>query len=169
MVSADAADYAALIMGDELAARADFALRDPSSLRDMLAWMWRNVAPDATLAARLQRIAVMLGRGSGSLMAGLQAIWEVGARIAGRLGLPEPVQHALFNLWECWNGKGPRGLRGDAIPLYARIAVAAFIVDSFAGIAEALARRPHRTRDGSAGARRQGRQQPGDRAPTCDH
>jgi hypothetical protein len=65
-------------------------------------------------------------------MVGLQAVCEVGARVAARLGLPEPVQQALYNLWECWNGKGPRGLRGHAIPLYARIALAAFIIDSFA-------------------------------------
>jgi hypothetical protein len=86
----------------------------------MLGWLWRNVAPDAPLAIRLQRIAIVLGRGPASFMAGFQAICEVGARIAARLGLPEPVQQALFNLWESWNGKGPRGLRGEAIPLYAR-------------------------------------------------
>ncbi len=130
--TADAADYAALLMGDELTARADFALTDPTSLPDMLGWLWRNVGPDAPLAIRLQRIIAVLGRGPSAFMTGLQAVCEVGARIAGRVGMPEPVQRALFNLWECWNGKGPRGLRGDAIPLYSRIAFTAFLVDSFA-------------------------------------
>lgn len=71
-----------------------------------------------------------------------------GADIARQLRFPEPVSRGIHSLDEHWNGQGkPEGLAGTAIPLYARIALLAQVVDVFrtadgpkAALAEARAR-----------------------------
>src|SRR5215213_5549221 len=46
----------------------------------------------------------------------------VGADIVGRIGFPFPVEEVVRHHHERWDGKGyPRGLRGEEIPLAARI------------------------------------------------
>ncbi|HEV7894132.1 MAG TPA: diguanylate cyclase [Pyrinomonadaceae bacterium] len=46
----------------------------------------------------------------------------VGADIVGRIGFPFPVEEVVRHHHERWDGKGyPRGLRGEEIPLVARI------------------------------------------------
>jgi HD-GYP domain-containing protein (c-di-GMP phosphodiesterase class II) len=53
----------------------------------------------------------------------LRAICEVGAHLAGRLGLGDGVERALYQVQERWDGKGsPERLSDDAIALPARIA-----------------------------------------------
>ena len=53
-----------------------------------------------------------------------------GAEIALGLGFPEATADTIRSLDEHWNGQGyPRSLRGDAIPLLARIANLAQVVD----------------------------------------
>jgi putative nucleotidyltransferase with HDIG domain len=55
-----------------------------------------------------------------------------GAAIARRLGFPDATSEAIHSLDEHWNGRGlPDGLRGDAIPLLARIASLAQTVEVF--------------------------------------
>ena len=55
---------------------------------------------------------------------------ERGADIALELGFPEATADAIRSLDEHWSGEGfPRGLRGDAIPLLARIANLAQTID----------------------------------------
>ena len=47
---------------------------------------------------------------------------EVSRQAAVRIGLPPPVQHALYECSETWHGEGaPRGLRGEDIAVAARI------------------------------------------------
>jgi HD-GYP domain-containing protein (c-di-GMP phosphodiesterase class II) len=53
---------------------------------------------------------------------GFQSAGEVARRIAQRMAASASVQNALPYLFEQWDGKGmPLGLRGEAIPLLARI------------------------------------------------
>ena len=47
---------------------------------------------------------------------------QVAHRFSGRLRMSKPVQDAMENLFERWDGKGPNGVKGPAIPLTARIA-----------------------------------------------
>lgn len=59
---------------------------------------------------------------------------ERGADIALRLGFPGMTAEAVRSLDEHWNGKGyPQGLKGEAIPLLARIANIAQTVEVFHG------------------------------------
>src|SRR6266545_4784121 len=49
---------------------------------------------------------------------------EVAQRFAQRLGMSEAVQAALLSVVEQWDGSGPSGRRGEAIPLTSRIVFA---------------------------------------------
>ena len=52
----------------------------------------------------------------------LAAICEVGEMLTERLGLPAPVQALFAGFTERWDGKGgPRGAKGEEIPLAVRI------------------------------------------------
>ena len=60
----------------------------------------------------------------------MQIRCDRGAEIALGLGFPEATANTIRSLDEHWNGQGyPKGLRGDAIPLLARIANLAQVVD----------------------------------------
>src|SRR5712692_8036813 len=55
---------------------------------------------------------------------------EMGMSLAARLGLASGVQRGMNLLWERWDGKGPRGIRGDDLPVSLRVArVALFGVE----------------------------------------
>jgi putative nucleotidyltransferase with HDIG domain len=55
-----------------------------------------------------------------------------GAEIARLLRFPDSVAEGIYSLDEHFNGKGrPQGLTGEAIPLYARIALLAQVIDVF--------------------------------------
>ena len=88
-----------------------------------------------------------------------------GAEIARKMRFSEGVAAGIQNLDEHWDGSGqPLGLRGDAIPVYARIALLAQVVDVFqiangAEAAHARGREPRRrlVRSGACGGVRAGR------------
>jgi HD-GYP domain-containing protein (c-di-GMP phosphodiesterase class II) len=111
---------APLIQGDELAALGEGALRDETSLGDTLDWMRKYISPDAPLPARaLNMLNVMRqARNAGEPLRGA---CEVAGRVAQRLGMPPGVQEAVRHYLERWDGKGPYGLAGSAIPLKARL------------------------------------------------
>ena len=51
---------------------------------------------------------------------------EVGARLAARLGMVEPVGVALAHAYERWDGTGyPAGLAGEGVPIAIRVVGAA--------------------------------------------
>lgn len=62
----------------------------------------------------------------------MQIRCDRGAEIALGLGFPEATANTIRSLDEHWNGQGyPEGLRGEEIPLLARIANLAQVVDVF--------------------------------------
>ena len=100
------------------------------------------VAPGAPPRERLRRLALLARRPDAqSLFVRLRC--ERGAEIAANLGFPQGTADAIRALDEHWDGKGhPRGLRGDAIPLAARIMCLAQTADVFTtarGVEGALA------------------------------
>lgn len=132
-----------LIKGDELAAIADVTLRDDSSLLQMLDWMRRNVSPHAPIPLRtLNLIRVLLhSQDDGDV----RGVCEVAFRVAQRLDMPQGVQNAVQHYLERWDGQGPYGLRGSAIPLSARLLHLALKVEACNTVhgrdaAEAIAR-----------------------------
>ena len=119
--SANSAKMAALFGADDheakrTAKRSNWSRRFPAFV-----WSLRIVAPDGTFRARAARLRAIKDEGqvTRSLM---QARCDRGAEIALLLGLEVESADAIRALDEHWDGNGqPFGLRGEAIPLLARI------------------------------------------------
>jgi HD-GYP domain-containing protein (c-di-GMP phosphodiesterase class II)/DNA-binding CsgD family transcriptional regulator len=123
--TADAAETAAMVGGDDLGYNAAMAPAFMGSGREIMGRHVRSVAPDQP---RLQRLR-LIARGLADPKAGgrgLSAHCEVGAMLARRVGLEQSVVDALAHAYERWDGKGfPARLEGDAIPLAVRVVVVA--------------------------------------------
>src|SRR5262249_27212270 len=91
----------------------------------------RVASPERGTAARVRRVAWLARQGD--LQGQLVALrCERGAEIAQRLGLPEDTVAAIRALDEHWDGRGrPLGLRGEEIPLLARVMCVAQSVEVF--------------------------------------
>ncbi len=100
---------------------------------DGLKLAWVNSLPEAGALQKVFRV-VELGLGrerNNAEVIGLRC--ERGANIVRRIGLSEQCASAIYSLDEHWNGKGyPDHLRGEAIPLLARILGLAQHLDVFA-------------------------------------
>jgi HD-GYP domain-containing protein (c-di-GMP phosphodiesterase class II)/DNA-binding CsgD family transcriptional regulator len=131
--TAGAAEFAAVIAGDELAAQRDLCLCDPRNLGQCLTWIRRHVAPDAGVTERARRALQLLVQGERTMAGIEQGCSDVGARIAHRLRMSEETQRSLYHICELWNGKGPHQVRGADIPIPARIANAAMTIEVFSG------------------------------------
>ena len=83
----------------------------------------RSVAPpDMPAATRALTLARRFPRVVRNHPRHFVAVCEVGEMLARRLGLPESIRRLFAQFAGRWDGKGqPRGLRGDDIPLAARI------------------------------------------------
>lgn len=111
---------APVIQGDELAAIGDITLRDDADPQEMLEWMRKNVSLDVPLPRRaFHMISMMLHTKDAS--ESKRGACEVAFQVAQRLGLPPGVQDAVRCYLERWDGKGPFGLVGNAIPIKARL------------------------------------------------
>jgi len=128
--SANSARMAALFGADDHIAkrtskRIDWACKFPAFL-----WSARTVAGNS-VRRRAQRLKAIKDEGevTRSLM---RARCDRGAEIALSLGLPSETAEAIRALDEHWDGRGqPAGLRGDEIPLLARILCLAQTVEIF--------------------------------------
>ncbi len=77
--------------------------------------------PTVPLHQRVARLAVV-PRALASAGEHATSSCEVARMLAIRLGLPTPIAELLGTVSERWGGGGPRGLRGEEIPLPVRIA-----------------------------------------------
>jgi len=112
----------AAVMEDEVAVHRDMYGIDYGEPGELLPFVVRRVGRDKPLPARVLAVLGAFARMPSLLDTG-RAHCEVGDRLATRFGLGQSTRDALFRIFERWNGKGlPRGLRGDAIALAARIA-----------------------------------------------
>jgi HD-GYP domain-containing protein (c-di-GMP phosphodiesterase class II) len=116
---------------DEMVAAYDVGLSDPQNALDMLQRLARHLTPGVPLPARVQQFLNIMIHMPPAILEGQRATCEVAARIAQRLGLSTGVRQILLNLYERWDGKGPNGLRGQAVPLGARIVDATSMIEMF--------------------------------------
>jgi putative nucleotidyltransferase with HDIG domain len=129
--SANAAHMAALFGADDQEAKRTSKLVDWSRPLDAFVWSLKTVAPDGSLRERGDRLRAIRNEGevTRSLM---KARCHRGAEIARKLGFSESTAEAIRALDEHWDGRGqPYGLRGDEIPLAARILCLAQTVEVF--------------------------------------
>ncbi len=124
----DSREYAQMF-GDDIAIRADAYLVDWVGLPYMK-FMLSSAAKGEPLPHRLKVMAKLVQGGPRERTVMQHGHCVAAGLLAAELGLPEPVQRALGNTFERWDGKGgPTGVSGDAIPLEARIGLFADLIE----------------------------------------
>lgn len=118
---------------DELVAKRDLQFfRDAGSPLDVMSWLAKYVAAGAPLATRATRFIDFMTNGKEFMREAFESTCRVATRIAQRLGMPEPVQAALMQVFEQWDGRGmPAGTSRDAIPVISRIVLATSFLEIF--------------------------------------
>ena len=137
--SSNAARIAELYLADDRTFKHDFKLVR-EGLAPTLRFVFSRTGRGEAMAHRARAIGVILRDGATIARELIQTRCTRGADIARRLRFPEAVAQAIAALDEHWDGGGkPCGIRGDAIPLAARLALLAQVADVFqkAGGAEA--------------------------------
>lgn len=130
--SSNAARLWQLYGGDERLAKRNFKTVDSQSLIQLCRFVLDHAGPGETLRERARRILTLTTRGHDLANELIIARCERGADIVRRLGFNEAVAVGVRSLDEHWNGKGhPEGLKGEAIPLIARIGLIAQVADVF--------------------------------------
>lgn len=129
--SSNAARICQLYGTDDLSFKRDFKWVN-GSLTQVVHFLLQHTGRDASVADRFRRL-LHIARNGESIATELVATrCERGARIARDLGFNEAVAAGIHSLDEHWSGTGqPEKLSGDAIPLYARVALLAQVVEVF--------------------------------------
>lgn len=118
--------------GDELVMGAASARTNLADPRDVFTTFVPMLTRGRSLPERLRLALATLSRGVRHGEAFATTACEVGRDAARRLGLPEGVQRSVYHSYEWWDGDGvPAGLRGEEIPIGARVAVLATVVVTF--------------------------------------
>lgn len=139
--------FAAAVLTDEIVARREFFyFSDDRSPLDLLSWLKDYVGTEAPAPQRAKRVLDFAVHGRAHVREAFRNTCEVAQRFAGRLGMPAEVQGALLSVFEQWDGHGPRGARGEQIPIVSRIVYATSFIEVFhrmggRGAALRLARR----------------------------
>ncbi|HEV2359331.1 MAG TPA: HD domain-containing phosphohydrolase [bacterium] len=121
-----------LLDGDDRMLKAGFATVDWTRALAAVRYGLRVAGegrPAWSRTRALARTARAAGRVAQAFVGGRA---ERGAAVARRLGLPDATADAIHSADEHWDGHGdPRGTRGEAIPLLARIVGLARTIDVF--------------------------------------
>jgi hypothetical protein len=129
--SSNAARICELYLADDLSFKRDFKTVG-EGLPQVLGFVLSHTGLRAGLAERFRAVLNILRHG-GEISRDLIATrCQRGADIARLLRFPDGVAHGIYSLDEHFDGHGkPEGLAGEAIPLNARIALLAQVVDVF--------------------------------------
>lgn len=146
--SSNAARICELYLTDDLRFKHDFKTVGVG-LPGVLNFVLAHTGLGAPLAARFRALLGILHNGDRIAQELITTRCERGADIARKLRFPDAVAHGIFSLDEHWDGSGrPDGRSGTEIPLNARIALLAQVIDVFhteggrdAALAEVRARR----------------------------
>lgn len=129
--SSNAARICELYLSDDLSFKRDFKTIS-DSLPKVLGFVFSHTGLKAGLAERFKAVLNILQNGGEIVDDLIQTRCQRGAEIARSLRFPDEVCQAIHALDEHWNGKGrPDRRAGAEIPLYARIALIAQVVDVF--------------------------------------
>lgn len=127
--SSNAARICQLYVEDDLAFKRDFKWVD-GSLPQVLRFVLRHTGPAAGLMDRLKALGGIMKHGDEVAQELILTRCTRGADIARQLRFPEAVAKGIHALDEHWNGRGrPDNLVASAIPINARIALLAQVVD----------------------------------------
>lgn len=145
--SSNAARICELYLTDDLNFKRGFKTVG-EGLPQVLAFVLKHTGLKAGLAERFRSVMTILRDGPAIAQDLIATRCQRGADIARLLRFPEGVAEGIYSLDEHFNGNGkPERLVGEAIPVYARIALLAQVIDVFhtaggreAALGEALAR-----------------------------
>jgi len=140
--SSNAARICELYLTDDLSFKRDFkSVGD--GLPQVLSFVLKHTGLKAGLAERFRSVLTIMRDGGQIAHELIATRCQRGAEIARLLRFPSGVAAGIYSLDEHYNGEGkPDGLAGSAIPVYARIALLAQVIDVFhtaGGKQEALA------------------------------
>ena len=121
----------ASLFGDDLAAWERAATIDFGRPRDVVVDILRHAGSGRRAPARLRIVTAALAGGHQLVEEWFRGSCEVAEWFAGQLGLGAGVQEALGHAFERWDGRGPRRVAGDMIPLATRIVSLAQDVSTF--------------------------------------
>jgi putative nucleotidyltransferase with HDIG domain len=129
--SSNAARFTALFGTADFAAKGGMKLVDLQHPLDVARQLARTIAPGRPILERVRRF-VSIAASPSTTKELIQIRCERGADIVRRMGFPVITADAIHALDEHWNGKGqPYGLRGEGIPLLARVAILAQTLELF--------------------------------------
>ncbi len=129
--SSNAARICELYLTDDRSFKRDYK-RVGTGTPQVLAFVVSRTGPHAGWRRRMGAILNIVRNGDAVAQELIQTRCDRGAQIARQLRFPESVAGAVHGLDEHFDGTGrPEGLAGDAIPLAARIALLAQVVDVF--------------------------------------
>ncbi|QIK79031.1 HD-GYP domain-containing protein [Sphingomonas piscis] len=129
--SSNAARISELYAADDLAFKRGYKTAG-TSLAATLSFVLKNTAPRASFGERAAKVGTILRNGKQFADELIAARCTRGADIARTLRFSDAVIAGIYALDEHWDGSGrPDGLAGDAIPLFARIALLAQVADVF--------------------------------------
>jgi len=129
--SSNAARICQLYLTDDLSFKRDFKLVD-GSLPKVLKFVVGHTGLGSAMGERLKAIANIFRNGDELAQELIETRCTRGADIARQLRFGEAVATGIHCLDEHWDGGGrPARLRGEAIPVFSRIALLAQVVDVF--------------------------------------
>jgi HD-GYP domain-containing protein (c-di-GMP phosphodiesterase class II) len=129
--SSNAARICELYLTDDLNFKRDFKLVG-SSLPQVVRFVLKHTGLKVGLADRFRATLDIFQNGGEIAHELIQTRCQRGADIARQLRFGEGVANGVHALDEHWDGGGkPEGLRAEQIPLYARIALLAQVIDVF--------------------------------------
>ena len=129
--SSNAARICELYLTDDLDFKRGFKTVG-DSLPQVLGFVLKHTGLKAGLAERFRSVMTILRDGPEIAQGLIATRCQRGADIARLLRFPEGVADGIYSLDEHFNGKGkPAQLAGEAIPLIARIALLAQVIDVF--------------------------------------
>ncbi|MBR9828223.1 MAG: HD domain-containing protein [Oceanospirillales bacterium] len=129
--SSNAARICELYGTDDLDFKRDFKWVN-GSLTQVVRFLLQHTGRDRGMVESFQRLLRLAREGKELATELITTRCERGAAIARDLGFNTTVAAGIHSLDEHWCGSGkPEGLAGDQIPLYARIALLAQVVDVF--------------------------------------
>jgi putative nucleotidyltransferase with HDIG domain len=122
-----------ILNADEIRAKRDVKLTDWTKVSfESLQYAFSHVATEASFVDRMAALTVMAANHRQSSADLIKIRCERGASIARQLGFADSVVEGIRGLDEHWNGGGyPRGLQGEEIPLFSRIANLAQTLEVF--------------------------------------
>jgi HD-GYP domain-containing protein (c-di-GMP phosphodiesterase class II) len=129
--SSNAARICELYLTDDLDFKRDFKTVG-DSLPQVLRFVLKHTGLKAGLAERFRSVLTIMRDGPEIALDLIATRCQRGADIARLLHFSDGVASGIYSLDEHFNGKGkPDGLSGTEIPIYARIALLAQVIDVF--------------------------------------